>query len=851
MIEPLPVTPHGLPVELVRTLQLLQDRIARGSTQAHLAQRQLLTHIERKLIESEPETWADAANLRAAVAFGLAGGGPGVLRHILATGQVTEAETPLAQGALAYLEGREKDARAKLGGIDARTMPASLSGQLALTQSALLVRDAPVRSLELLDLARLLAPGTLVEEGALRRQIFVVAQGGSAARFEALSIQYLRRFRRSVYAGNFRQRFAAALTRLNFDSDRTRVASLERMLEEIEPESRRDLYLLVARAALEQGRRETALFAAERAAGLAGSDIHAAAQARLYRGAALIVAEGRFEEGREALRGLDRAALAAGDLELLDAALSAANQIAARCRVSSNRRPPKPHPAAPCRNRRPSAGPGTPWPAPNAPSPPEPREPNSDPTSRQTVDCSHVMTSLDPLSLLRPKPDPGRSPAGDEAGERASPDFGAMLDAFETRSAPEEPDVSGEAKELEPPPPPADTGDVSGSDNIGADLRELMALTAPVPATPPVPPDASLAAVVQRAVARGNANAIAEAPRPELRITLVGVETHFAPVRPAAVAEVAQAMPSTAATGVAARPQTEAFDIQAGLIGSAPMPDALDRPITAAKFTTGTGTGDASNGALSAQADRGLVPDRTVHEHAAVVPNVADRGARSAGLGDPTEARLASASKGSASERPPQISPQPAVLADRVAIETGAGHGRPLRAAGYSPPARGEGDARDFTGDAASTDDWSIADRPRWEGSQLRKPRRPHPQALRAAFPSAEAPSGFPPQAAPKSRRRAILRMGLATWSTCRRIGLTPFSTRDHPHRMPSPRLSARRQLKLRKKDAGSRPSLRIDLSGRRRRQRRSRLRPGRRRRWQRRPLHRCRPRPCARSSMR
>ncbi|MFC7662066.1 hypothetical protein ACFQWF_03205 [Methylorubrum suomiense] len=120
MIEPLPVMPHGLPVELVRTLQLLQDRIARGSTQAHLAQRQLLTHIERKLIESEPETWADVANLRAAVAFGLAGGGFGVLRHILATGQVTEAETPLAQGALAYLEGREKDARAKLGG----SMPA-------------------------------------------------------------------------------------------------------------------------------------------------------------------------------------------------------------------------------------------------------------------------------------------------------------------------------------------------------------------------------------------------------------------------------------------------------------------------------------------------------------------------------------------------------------------------------------------------------------------------------------------------------------------------------------------------------------------------------------------------------
>ncbi|WP_232631143.1 chemotaxis protein MotC [Methylobacterium sp. Leaf118] len=326
-IEPLPVKAHGLPVELVRTLQLLQDRIARGSTQAHLAQRQLLGHIEQKLIDHDPEGWAEPENLRAAVTFALAGGGPGVLRRILATGKAAEAELPLIQGALAYLEGREREAAAKLSGIDARTLPAGLAGQLALTQSALLVREAPVRALELLDLARLLAPGTLVEEGALRRQIFVVAQGGDAARFEALSIQYLRRFRRSVYAGNFRQRFAAALTRLDFDSDRTRIASLERMLDQIEPESRRDLYLLVARAGLEQGRRETALFAAGRAAGLAAPDSRPAAQARLYRGAALIVAEGGFEEGAEALRALDRAELAPADAELLDAALSTARQI--------------------------------------------------------------------------------------------------------------------------------------------------------------------------------------------------------------------------------------------------------------------------------------------------------------------------------------------------------------------------------------------------------------------------------------------------------------------------------------------------------------------------------------------
>ncbi len=189
------------------------------------------------------------------------------------------------------------------------------------------MREAPRKAIELLDLARLLAPGTLVEEGALRREIFIHAQGGDSRRFEALSIQYLRRFRRSVYAGNFRQRFATALTRLDFDSDRARVDRLERMLDEIEPGERRDLYLLVARAGLDQGRRETATFAAERALSLASPDSEAAARARLYRAAALIVVDGRYEDGLEGLRAVDRAGLDAPDRALLEAALSTARQI--------------------------------------------------------------------------------------------------------------------------------------------------------------------------------------------------------------------------------------------------------------------------------------------------------------------------------------------------------------------------------------------------------------------------------------------------------------------------------------------------------------------------------------------
>lgn len=328
-VEPLPVKPYTAPVELVRTLQLLQDRVAQGSAQAHHGQRALLALAESRMLALEPETWTESVNLRAAVTFALSGGGPTLLRHLMASGKVPEGETGLVFGALAYLEGREKEARALLVKIDPLSVPVSLGAQLAMAQSALVVRDDPTQSIRLLDLARLLAPGTLVEEGALRREIFVLAQANDLPKFEALAIQYLRRFRHSVYAGNFRQRFAGALTRLDFNGEAARFARLQAMLDEVEIEGRRELYLLVARAAVDQGKSATAVFAAERSVTLSEPGSTEAMRARLYRAAALVVVDGRFEESVETLRMTDRTLLEPADRDLLDAALSTAREIRA------------------------------------------------------------------------------------------------------------------------------------------------------------------------------------------------------------------------------------------------------------------------------------------------------------------------------------------------------------------------------------------------------------------------------------------------------------------------------------------------------------------------------------------
>ncbi|MBF9232610.1 chemotaxis protein MotC [Microvirga alba] len=321
----------------------MQDQIAVGSTAAHVAQRALLVSIDETFIPLEAEVWQEQRNVRAAVTFVLSGGKPSILKRLLSLGTLAGHDERLVRGALAYVEGREADAKRYFGDIDVTILPPSLAGQIALVKSALLVRDDPAGSIQLLDFVRLQLPGTLVEEAALRREIFVASQIGDSKKFDALSRQYLRRFRHSVYSGNFRQRFAAALTRLEFTRDHEQFARLVTILNELEPDGRRELYLMVARAAIDQGQTKAAILSSDKALELSVSDRVSATRARLYKAAAVIVTAKGFDTGVDELRKIDRTILPPNDLTLLDAAFSMANYI----RSSPETAPTPPPVAAP------------------------------------------------------------------------------------------------------------------------------------------------------------------------------------------------------------------------------------------------------------------------------------------------------------------------------------------------------------------------------------------------------------------------------------------------------------------------------------------------------------------------
>ncbi len=314
------------PADLVRSLRTLQDQVAYGSASAHATQKALLAQIAAELAQAKPEVWQQPRNARAAIAFVLSGGDPRILKKLLGLGALPGMDENLARGALAYGEGRSDEAAKLLGRIDARALDPSLAGHIALVQSELIAKTDPGKALALLDDARLLAPGTLIEEAALRRQVCAVAATGDIDRFEMLASNYLRRFPKSMYAGSFRHQFAADVAGRNDAGSPSRSARLEATLEALDLADRQDVYLTIAREALLKGKVELARFAAGSALRLLGEGSPERLRAQLYEAAALVVTED-FDKGVSVLEAMETTQLGGEEAELFAAAVAVAAEV--------------------------------------------------------------------------------------------------------------------------------------------------------------------------------------------------------------------------------------------------------------------------------------------------------------------------------------------------------------------------------------------------------------------------------------------------------------------------------------------------------------------------------------------
>lgn len=314
------------PFELVRALRALQDRIAQGDAAAYASQRALLAQTATQLAQAGESVWKEPRNARAAIGFVLSGGDPRVLRKVAATGRLAGVDDKIVQGVLAYAEGRLTEAAGHLGQVDARALDRTLAGPIALIQSELVAKADPKKARVLLDDARLLSPGTLIEEAALRRQVALAAAANDFDQFEARSAQYLRRFPNSYYAGSFRSQFADEIVTQDLAASPGRLERLEAALASLRQGDRLDLYLNIAKLGTIKVKSEVARFAAVNAAHLSEPHGSTAPRAQLYEAAALLLTP-KVETALAALESLDGAALGDEDRELLESARSIGRQV--------------------------------------------------------------------------------------------------------------------------------------------------------------------------------------------------------------------------------------------------------------------------------------------------------------------------------------------------------------------------------------------------------------------------------------------------------------------------------------------------------------------------------------------
>lgn len=310
------------PFQMVRSLQLVQDRIASGDHAALPMQKKLLEMIDERFRGADRQTLEDPRNFRAVLVYGMSGGNPATLKRALAKLPPEAEGKAMADGIMSYLNGQPKAAQVKLAGTDPLALAPEIGAFVALIRGASLALENPQAAIPLFDQARLLGPGTLVEEAALRRTIDLAPALGDAERFLRASDQYVRRYLRSPYASQFADSFVSGVLAFHASLKQEQLADITTLMD---PEQEKVIYLRIARRAAIDGMLELSEFASAVAEGKVDPS-RGDPRAVLYSSLATVTS-GNVEEVIAKLDGIDRSRLSPGDRDLLDAVRKIANDV--------------------------------------------------------------------------------------------------------------------------------------------------------------------------------------------------------------------------------------------------------------------------------------------------------------------------------------------------------------------------------------------------------------------------------------------------------------------------------------------------------------------------------------------
>ncbi|WP_148227579.1 hypothetical protein [Fulvimarina pelagi] len=324
-----------MPFEVIRSLQYLQDQAARGNKAALQVQRRLLRRFGPSLSARSSDVWTDKRNVRAVVLFVLSGGPSAPLSELYRAGVFEEKHRPLIEGVLAYADNRMDEAEAKLSTIDLSREETIFAAQVRLALAQLREAEDPAGSLMLLEQVMLAAPGTLLDEAALRLGVLLAENAGETEKADRYARQYFDRYAASVYAGNFRTRFSAVYSDRPKGSEEATLDTLAGTLRLLPDDQKLAMYLSVARRALVGGNLELAAEASREALTIEAADPADRQRALLYEVASTLSA---LDEGEilATLGAIEDEQLHPSDLALKEAALDVVDAIREPAEISAS-----------------------------------------------------------------------------------------------------------------------------------------------------------------------------------------------------------------------------------------------------------------------------------------------------------------------------------------------------------------------------------------------------------------------------------------------------------------------------------------------------------------------------------
>ncbi len=332
---PLSAVPSLTVRDTMRSIERLQDAFISGDQDAGKLSSRLMVQIETDITNSSVAELQNRKNVFSVIIFLMSGGNPVVVEKAFRNVNVDEDQKNLLAGAIAYARNDRSEALSKLSLMSGVSLPLNIQGRLLLVR-AILVSETDVElAISLLLKARFLMPGTIVEEGALRRCSSYAEKLGDESSFKQCSLEILNRFQNSPYWQEFMDGFTKHASSIDEKKDPDFSLWFTSALRDLPPPVQVEMFLSTASSAVTNGNFLFGKLCASRASSISDAASESWMRAALY-GAAAMIGLNDFETATKNLRSVKIAQLKQDDQMLYKKAANVLEQIVAETQAENN-----------------------------------------------------------------------------------------------------------------------------------------------------------------------------------------------------------------------------------------------------------------------------------------------------------------------------------------------------------------------------------------------------------------------------------------------------------------------------------------------------------------------------------